>query len=157
MLELISNYSISEILIFFIIFAIGVKSLVSFIDWAIERIKKIFNKENDKKDEIEDIQERLERSNQNFNTLSENQNELKNKLLEITNKIELLIESDKDDIKSYITKEHHYFCYNLQWIDDYNLDCIEKRYAHYKEEGGNSFIKELMEEIRALPKHPQEE
>ena len=42
--------------------------------------------------------------------------------------------SDKDAIKAFITREHHYFCYQKKWIDDYSLDCIEKRYEHYKEE-----------------------
>ena len=66
--------------------------------------------------------------------------------------IDLLIESDKDDIKAYITKEHHYFCYEKGWIDDYSLDCIEKRYGPYVEEKGNSFVKSLMIELRSLPK-----
>jgi hypothetical protein len=30
---------------------------------------------------------------------------------ELTKKIEMLIDSDKDDIKSFLTREHHYFCY----------------------------------------------
>lgn len=67
-------------------------------------------------------------------------------------KIDMLIESDKDDIKSYITREHHYFCYKIGWIDDFSLDCIEKRYKHYTDEGGNTFIGGFMEELRALPK-----
>ncbi len=66
--------------------------------------------------------------------------------------IALLIESDKDDIKAWITREHHYFCYDLGYIDDYSLDCLEKRFSHYKDEGGNSFIKDLMDEIRQLPR-----
>ena len=38
-----------------------------------------------------------------------------------------------------------------EWIDDYSLDCIERRYKHYIDEGGNSFIGQLMIEIRKLP------
>lgn len=64
----------------------------------------------------------------------------------------MLIDSDKDDIKSYITREHHYFCYQIGWIDDFSLDCLEKRYRHYADEGGNSFIEGFMDELRALPK-----
>ena len=56
----------------------------------------------------------------------------------------MLIESDKDDIKAYITREHHFFCYEQGWIDDFSLDCLEKRYAHYKIEGGNTFIDGFM-------------
>lgn len=63
-----------------------------------------------------------------------------------------LTASDKDDIKAWITEKHHHFCYEIKYIDDYSLDCIEKRYAHYVDEGGNSFIRTLMEEIRNLPK-----
>ena len=69
----------------------------------------------------------------------------------------VFIESDKDDIKSWITEKHHFYCYERKWIDDYSMDCIEKRYGHYKDEGGNSFIEELMNELRSLPKTPPQQ
>ena len=72
----------------------------------------------------------------------------------LTDKINLLIESDKDDIKAFITQQYHYFCEQKGWIDDYSMDCIEKRYSHYVEEKGNSFVKQLMEQLRALPRKP---
>ena len=34
------------------------------------------------------------------------------------------------------------------------MECIEKRFAIYEREHGNSFVKGLMNEIRALPKRP---
>ena len=73
-------------------------------------------------------------------------------LVSLSKKVDILIQSDKDDIKAFITREHHYFCYQKGWIDDNSLDCIEKRYTHYQKEGGNSFIETLMEQIRELPK-----
>ena len=66
----------------------------------------------------------------------------------------MLIESDKDDIKAWLTQQHHYFCFQKGYIDDYSLDCMEKRYKHYADEGGNSFVATLMSEVRALPKMP---
>ena len=84
--------------------------------------------------------------------LLESQNET---LRILTDKINLLIDSDKDSIKSFITDRYHHFCYDKKWIDDYSLDCIEKRYKHYTDEGGNTFINDLMKELRALPKQPQ--
>ena len=73
-------------------------------------------------------------------------------------KVDMLTASDKDAIKAFITREHHYFCYQKGWIDDYSLDCLERRYQHYVEEEGNSFVGQLMEEIRALPRQePKEE
>ncbi len=150
MLELLQHYSLSDIFIFIIFLALAIKSLISFLDWAYERIKRIFDKEYsklNKKEEIENV----------VNTLQKNQKETDMFLQDLSKKMDMLIDSDKDDIKSYITKEHHYFCYQVGWIDDFSLDCLEKRYQHYANEGGNSFIEGFMNELRALPKQsPQE-
>ena len=41
--------------------------------------------------------------------------------------------------------------------DDYTMDVLEKRYVHYKDEGGNSYAAHLMADLRELPKNPPEE
>ena len=84
--------------------------------------------------------------------LTEQQKATDEKIEKIIDAIELLTQSDKDDIKAWITEKHHYFCYEKGQIDDYSLDCIEKRYSHYKDEGGNSFIDDLMNDLRSLKK-----
>ena len=141
MAQLLNNYSLHEILIFLIILALGVKGVVTFWDWTIERLRKIFHKENQQASDSEKIHQ-----------LSENQVKLIEDMKELTNKINMLIESDKADIKAYITEKHHYFVYEKKWIDVHSLDSLEKRFQHYEKEGGNSFVKGLMSEIRQLPK-----
>ena len=89
--------------------------------------------------------------------LQENQQKTDCILQELSSKINCLILSDRDDIKSYITRQHHYFCYTKKYIDDYSLDCLEKRYEHYVAENGNSYVEDLMEELRALPKRPRQQ
>ena len=148
MAELITNYSWSEIILFVIAFAAAIKGVVTFWDWGKDRLRKVYDKE-DKIEEIkslivENIKQMTEFSNIQAQTIDEIQHLKEN----ITN----LTASDKDDIKAWITEKHHHFCYEIKYIDDYSLDCIEKRYAHYVDEGGNSFIGTLMEEIRNLPK-----
>ena len=71
-------------------------------------------------------------------------------------KLNLLLDSDRDAIKAHIVEKHHYFCYTKKYIDDYSLDCLEKRYEHYVAENGNSYVEDLMEELRALPKRPKQ-
>ena len=66
-----------------------------------------------------------------MNKLQTNQEIIDGILEELSSKIDMLIESDKDDIKSFITREHHHFCYQVGWIDDFSLECIEKKYKHY--------------------------
>lgn len=152
MKDLIGAYSVEEILLFIVTFALAIKGFVSFWDWGYARLKQVFNKETEQEQEIDSIQHRFDEHLKNYEIMQNVQNET---LKILTRKINLLIDSDKDSIKSFITERHHYFCYEQKWIDDYSLDCIEKRYKHYEDEGGNSFIHDLMEELRKLPKQSQ--
>lgn len=155
MKDLLSNYSIEQILLFIVLLAAAIKGVVSWIDWARNRGEKIIEKKN-KRTALEDSVNNLIQSQKEMeNNINNCQVQIKNNINDIRKAINILTESDKDDIKAWITEKHHYFCYSVGWIDDYSLDCIEKRYGHYKDEGGNTFIDELMEEIRALPKRSE--
>lgn len=141
MLDLFKTYSAQQILIFIIFLAVAFKGIVSFIDWIENRLKKFVYK-NEYPDRL---QRDIEQQNEKINTLTES-------LSKVTAMINMLVESDKDSIKTFITQKHHFYVYEQKWIDDYTLDCIEKRYGHYKDQGGNSFIKQLMDELRELPR-----
>ena len=58
---------------FTIFLALAVKSLVSFFDWANDRIQKIFNKEYSKIDEKQEIERRLQHGSEVMTTLKANQ------------------------------------------------------------------------------------
>lgn len=150
--ELLSKYSITEIVVFIVILGFAIKELVTFFDWAHSRLRTKFDKEDEHeeiKEQLDTVVSRLNNIETHFTTMI---NENRIKYDEMQQSIELLIASDKDDIKAWITAQHHLFVYEYKCIDDYSLDCIEKRYSHYTAEGGNSFIETLMNEIRALPK-----
>lgn len=68
-----------------------------------------------------------------MSTLEKNQQNTDKILQNLATKIDMLIDSDKDDIKSFITEKHHYYCYKVGYIDDFSLDCIEKRFKHYSD------------------------
>lgn len=148
MAELITNYSWSEIILFVIAFAAAIKGVVTFWDWGKDRLRKVYDKE----DKIEEIKSLIVKNIKQMNEFSNIQAQTINEIQHLKENITNLTASDKDDIKAWITEKHHHFCYDIKYIDDYSLDCIEKRYAHYVDEGGNSFISKLMEEIRNLPK-----
>lgn len=147
MLQLLDAFSPSQLVIFIILLAIAFKEVVTFVLWFKDLITK---RDNTKEIETEERKKNIERLDNVENTV----NELKENFNEMKDDVKLLIASDKDDIKADLTKNHHYFCYRLKWIDDYSLDCMERRYEHYKDEKGNSFIDQLMNEVRALPKKP---
>ena len=141
MTQLFSNYSISEIILFIIIIAIAIKNFVQFIDWSQKRTKQAINR-HEKPQQLQEITHQHEQQ----------LDSIKQQIQLLTKSVNLLIASDRDDIKHSITKDHHYFCYTIGSIDDYSLDCIERKYSHYKEEKGNSFVDEMMKDLRNLPR-----
>ncbi len=145
MIELLKSYTSAQILFVVVTLALAVKGAVDFWDWQAKHFWRTVDNINKKEKQAGQI-----RDNQ------EDITEIKDELAKINDKITILINSDKDDIKNFITEKHRYYCYAAKWIDDYSLECIEKRYQHYKTEGGNSFIDGFMKDIRELPKQSPE-
>lgn len=145
MKELLEAFTIPQILLFLVLVAIAFKKIADFLDWISER----FSKRDKHKIEEHDLeQENIER----FEKIENQVSEMKESIDKIATTVDTLMESDKDAIKAWITREHHYFCYQKGWIDDYSMDCLERRYDHYVEEHGNSFVADLVNEVRDLPK-----
>lgn len=157
--ELLAKYSVSEIIIFIIILAFAIKELVTFFDWGRDRLRKVYDKDYKSMEQRKELQEEIDDLNKFYDEKKRVDNAFANidRTFEKINKqIDMLMESDKEDIKSYIVKEHHFFVYTQGWIDDYSMECLERRFAIYRKEHGNSFVEGLMNEIRALPKQPPE-
>lgn len=143
MIDMLQQYSITDIMIFTVFLALAIKGIISFFDWVKERATQHFKaKEDQDRQEVD--------QNDKINSILESQNAILAQIHEMRDIIDILEASDRDAIKSYITKEYKYYT-KEGWIDDYSLEILEKRFHHYELEGGNSFILKLMEELRALP------
>lgn len=70
----------------------------------------------------------------------------------LKSQISVLTERTQDSTRAYIIDKHHYFCYQINGIDDMSLQDLERRFMCYKALGGDTFIDALMEEIRRLPR-----
>ena len=165
MISFLETYSISDILVFLAFFAIAIKEFITVVDLAKKKVHEMSQEEilSEKEKAILDGYDEAIKQNKNkIGYLEKRMASIDNKevekipeqIAEIEKQISLLIESDREDIKAYLTERHHYFCYKQGWIDDYSLECCEKRFTHYEKEGGNSFIADFMNELRALPKLP---
>lgn len=152
MRQLLATYGLTEILSFVVILALAFKGVASYFDWFQERNKKSVLKSLQPEELSKRIEAEVHAREKEIQKLKDMNDVLKQEMDAMNAKLDLLINSDKDDIKSFITREYHYFVEEKGWIDDYSLDCIERRYEHYKEENGNSFIGDLMYELRKLPK-----
>lgn len=142
-MEFLQKYGAGGVIQAIIIAGLAIKGFISFLEWIFPRLKKT----------IKRVDQPLQ-NEYNLKQQGKQIDSIKQSIDNLKEMIGILIQSDRDDIKAYITKQHHYFVYQKRWIDDYSLDCIEKRYNHYIKENGNSFIKSLMIQIRQLPKKP---
>lgn len=149
MIELFQKFTFPDIVTFIVLFALAIKGIISFFEWSQQKIGKVLHIKNDKAQ----MKQRLLKNTELIEKITNKQNNTDEYLQKMSQKIDLLIQSDKDAIKSYITGEHHKFCYDLKEIDDFSLDCLQKRYRHYADEGGNSFIEGFMQDLRKLPRH----
>ena len=152
--SVLKDFPISEILLCIVGVLVLVKWIIEYFDWGHKRTKDKYDQEAERKKNIEDINEKLNQNSEDIKMLIEMQKQQNKKIEQQNLRIELLIDSDKDDIKAFITEKYHYFVEVKGWIDDYSLDCLERRFQHYKDENGNSFVADLMSEIKRLPKHP---
>lgn len=150
--DLLTQYTPIDIIIFLVVFLTALKTFGVTLEWLWERVSRIFKKQQVEEKQNEEFQSHIQTSEQQIKQLFEMHAKTEQNLDKIIDSIQLLINSDKDDIKAWITEKHHYYCYEKKHIDDYSLDCIEKRYTHYRNEGGNSFVEDLMKDIRRLPK-----
>ena len=157
MLELLGTYSLTQIVTFIVLLAIAVKEGITLVIWFKDFFKKKFNDDMKNTVATKERNEQICKIKEDMQTLIDSQEKIFKEIESFKQQLEMIIESDKDDIKSWITEKHHFYCFEKKWIDDYSMDCIEKRYGHYKDEGGNSFIEELINELRSLPKIPPQQ
>lgn len=151
-IDFFQKYTIEDIIIAVIVIVSVAKTIGSFVDWIKGKINK-------GKEEAIHQNEEMQMNLNNFSACKHNIEKIVQQMEKLTKKVDTideavkdLTESDKEDIKAYITNRYRYFVKDIGYIDEFTLDCIEKRYIRYKKEGGNSFIDELMGQIRALPR-----
>lgn len=156
MIELLTTYPPMTILICTILLVLAFKEVVEFIRWFRQFAISIANKTVATDEIKEDMCNVSLQHNQELRRISENVAGIRQDVSNMKDDIQLLKDSDKDDIKAFITDKYHEFVERVGWIDDYTMEILERRYEHYQEEGGNSFIGTMMEQLRSLPRSPRQ-
>lgn len=143
-LEALKSLGLTNIVIIILILLFGIKELLELFDFFKGRNKQAFQsvkEEEEIKQLIKDTAEKLTDIQEHFDDVVEEHNKT----------LKMLVASDRDDIKGYITEKFHYFT-ELGYIDDFSMEVLERRFEHYIAEGGNSFIEAMMNQLRALPR-----
>ena len=148
--ELLARFELTDIIIMLTLLIVGAEKLIKAIDWLRARFRKSYEDEPTLKEEVEDLNKFYEEKK----VVDEGFAKVNARIDKICGLVDMLVESDKESIKAYITERHHFFVQERKWIDYHSMDCLERRFAIYEREHGNSFVEDLMNDLRQLPKMP---
>lgn len=138
MLELLSTFSAEQIILFLILLAFASKELINLWDFFKQKINFGFDMKKGKEVSTNILKDLVQ------------------KVENISARLDLLTESDKDDIRGWIVERYHFYKNIDIPIDSFTMDTIEKRYQHYRDEGGNSYITNIMKELRDMAKEDKQ-
>ena len=131
-MEIFQQFTIEEIITLLVFLCSSIYGLLTALSTLTQKATNYINgKVRDKQDEME-------------------QSVLPSKIDEIERVLSILLESDKCRIRGEIVKQHDYHM-REGYIDLYNLDYLQKQANCYFEEGWNSYIHDLMEDLSNLP------
>lgn len=167
MLELLAQYSGTQIIVFVIGLAFAVKGGWDLIDYFKSKYNQKFNKDYTTKQKEELLEQHYlackkqhEESVEMYTSLGQKIDSfvesITSEVNNVNEKLNLLTQSDMHDIKSWIVEKHHKYM-RKGWVDDFTMDTIEKRYSDYVAENGNSYVGGLVTELRGLPHTSPEE
>lgn len=123
--------------------------------WRDEHQRKISNAVEKKQKEL-DIQAEFNRLHERFDQIDKRLADVEGRMATEEQKLQDLTESDMHDIKAWIVEQYHKFYTNQGWIDAFSAETIDKRYADYVKEGGNSYIKNLIDQLHTLSMDPEQ-
>lgn len=154
MMEILATYTVTQIIVILVGIGLCVKAIWDLVDFFIKKIKNHYDNTNAKEITRKEIFEKIEKVSNQLDKVCEEQSIITTKIDEQQDFLDLLLESDKDQLKSLIVNRYHHFIAK-GWIDDFSMDSLEKNFQHYEDEGGNSYIHDLMDELRHLPHQPK--
>ena len=136
MVQFFQQYTIEATIIFLFMLGTALKQ-------GYELVQYFRNKTFNHIDKIREQEETLRQ-------VIKNMQQQKKQLQSITDKIDELLVSDKDSIKSWIVMLYKQYKKDPSGLDSMQMDLLERRFSHYKQEGGNSYIDNLMQELREI-------
>lgn len=142
MSELLETFDITTIILVLFMTAFAIREVLELYHYFYDKIYGRYKKQDNEKDTIDNLSA----------TLASVLQQVK----DIDKKISLLQESNKDSIKSWIVALYHKYKENPKEFGAMQMDLLERRYGHYKDQGGNSYIDQLMEDLRTIYKEKGE-
>lgn len=141
------------ILVIVAIFICGAELIKAKRVWKEEKQNVIDEAVEEKQQEI-NLQAEFERLHDRFDAIEQRLDGLEERMAAAEERLLDLTISDMHDIKAWIVEQYQKFFVHQGWIDAFSAETIDRRYSDYKKEGGNSYIKNLIDQLHTLSMDP---
>lgn len=142
---IISQYSPVEIFLIILFLLVATKTISTIFEWFYHKVEDYFSQKKEEEEQISELESEHDVFNKKLDKIFE-------RLDKIDETMKLLVERMQENTKTYIIDKYHYYYEKLKAIDDAAMQNLELRYMYYKSAGGDSYIDDLMERIRELPR-----
>lgn len=95
------------------------------------------------------LETRFENGEARMTALEKEEADAEVRICTLEAKVSLLLESDQQAIKTWIKAQHDKWM-PKKYIDSYTLELLDKRYAIYVKEDGNSWAEDMVKDLRSL-------
>lgn len=95
------------------------------------------------------LETRFENGEARMSALEREEADAEERICTLEAKVSLLLESDQQAIKTWIKAQHDKWM-PKKYIDSYTLELLDKRYAIYVKEEGNSWAEDMVKDLRSL-------
>lgn len=171
--QLMQQYQPNDIIVILILVTLCAKVIYDLCHWAYTTLRQWFGeryRSEEKEKKVDGIEKRLNEIADSVDALSNDVRNMHMKLCDVKDTNDMLVakiadlEKQENNLqehflaytRAFIIDKYHYYCYQMNSIDDMSLQSIELCYLYYKAEGGDSFVDGLMERMRVLPRTSQD-
>lgn len=142
------------ILLLIAIVICGADLIKSINTWKSVRNKRV-DEIIEEKQQKTNIQVEFDRLHQRFDAIDKRLDALEERVAAAEQQLKDLTVSDMHDIKAWIVEQYQRFYVQQGWIDAFSAETIDRRYSDYKKEGGNSYVKNLIDQLHTLSMDPE--
>lgn len=149
---LFSQHSLEELIVIIAGVCLAVQAIWKIATFFYDKAREHFGMETRQSNWEDDTTKTLRNIQAQISELREQNKQMAHQQEGIEQIVAATQERLQQDTRSYLIEAHHRFVREYGEIDELSLDTIERRYLYYKTAGGDTFVGNLMEEIRALPR-----
>ena len=136
MIQLFQHYTLEATIVLVFMLAVAIKQVFELVQFFKNKAESRFGT--------------VQQHEQNLKAVADGMSKMQQELKIINDKVDNLIESDRDAIKSWIVMLYRKYKIDATDFDSMEMDLLERRYNHYKQQGGNSYIDNIMVELRQI-------